>query len=996
MKNPRRILRIVIILGGLAGVIVLLLAQSRVQTAIAKRVLFNQPDVQASLDRVSIGLKSIEVSNLTIIDGPLKVRIPLLRANVPLWGLLGNAPHIERLESKGWELQWDGSIPETERSANPAPIAAAGWTLVLASIDPEDAPPQDVLSQISQMLAMTLPVSVGELELTGKAAWRDAGPGADGWADVSVSGTGPVPNQRSELSITISAMGESEGEQLIQSLTIASHVKSEFGATGKMIAVETQTSLSASGQDREVGDVYGLNVNIDQREGSPRLQFSLSEGDEELFSTHLAADSAGAIMQGGWSVKLSDVSLRNLMLGRDLPEFKLEGTGGLRATAQLDEVNLSGELRFEIIDVSQLTETMAGVGDLSGNLGFEIRQAGGDTRFTRMDLEVAGAAPVLEARLLQGIEIGAERDELRVADPDEAVISCRLLGLPLSWIQPAIEPWVIDARPIEGEIVGLVTPQGLRFATRAPIRIEGAAVANHGESYVDEMDIEIDLGSEITADGWQVELGRLEIFGADGRLINFQGRGGRLKRDDDIMKLVGRIDADLAGMGAWPGLSSLSGLSSGQFHAEFGVGVEERLSIATAISITNLVSEVGQTLPDVDLDGRVDFRPDNSLELHLPVQITAGDRSSDITFNLRAQPEEGEWMLEGSLSGPRVYLQDLQALSALTGETQSTSDVAITTLGAEPGLSLVQANDVRPVWAGIQGSIQTALGEIVLAESPSLSRFEAEIAIEPTQVRVDGFSLMVGEEGSVRADGVLEFDATRPQPYRGTAKITAIDVAVEPWLRWIEPDSIPVMEGNVNLTAEWLADMSDLSELSAGGQIKADVSSTGGVLRALGVDVESYVKTGQTVAALGALFGAVTGNHKLAEQAQLVQSATNVAESLSLVTFDQMSLNIERGATGDVVISDLSLISPAMRLIGDGRINYREGLAFWLQPLALKLNLSARDDLGFALQKLGLVSSEADALGYLPLVTDFNIDGSLANIGTAELQRLLVRAFSGR
>jgi hypothetical protein len=156
------------------------------------------------------------------------------------------------------------------------------------------------------------------------------------------------------------------------------------------------------------------------------------------------------------------------------------------------------------------------------------------------------------------------------------------------------------------------------------------------------------------------------------------------------------------------------------------------------------------------------------------------------------------------------------------------------------------------------------------------------------------------------------------------------------------------------------------------------------------------VKTGQTVAALGALFGAVTGNEKLTQQAQLVQSATRVAERLSLVEFDQLNLNLERQAAGDVVISDLSLISPALRLIGDGRINYREGLAFWLQPLALRMDLSAREDLGLALTRLGLLKSEADALGYLPLVTDFTLDGSLANIGTKELERLLVRAFTGR
>ena len=60
------------------------------------------------------------------------------------------------------------------------------------------------------------------------------------------------------------------------------------------------------------------------------------------------------------------------------------------------------------------------------------------------------------------------------------------------------------------------------------------------------------------------------------------------------------------------------------------------------------------------------------------------------------------------------------------------------------------------------------------------------------------------------------------------------------------------------------------------------------------------------------------------------------------------------------------------------------------------MDLSARDEIGVALTRLGLLNSQADALGYLPLVTDFTLDGSLANIGTKELERLLVRAFTGR
>ncbi len=1001
MKNSRRLLWIAVIFVGGLGVLVLLLAQPRVQTSIANRVLKEQSGPAITFDALNVGLRSVEVSNLAVVDGPLSVRIPSMKVTVPIWHLLKSAPHIERLEAKGWEMRWDGtvSVPAFAEPAESAPpVAAAGWTAVLATLENEQPVSTDVLAQISTALETALPVSVGEIELRGNAMWQEAGPGADGKAQVSIVGNGPMPGAASELEIVVKAMGvqTTSDDPRIQSLEIRARINSEFNSEHQLRVAEIESTFNASRPDRAEIDSYILKVSVDKREGSPRLQLALSDTEHELFAANLAADTESALLTGEWTMKLSDVSVRHLMLGRDVPEFSLAGVGVLRATSQLEEMNLAGDLNFEILDVSQLSEAMAGVSDLSGDLGFEIRQVGGDTRFIRLDLNVAGAAPVLRARLLQGIEIGADRDELRVAQPDEPVIACQLLGLPLSWFQPAIEPWVVDAQPIEGQIVGLVTPQGLRFVTSEPIKIEGMAVANQGQSYVDEMNLEIDLGSEITTEGWQIELGRVEVFGEHGRLINFQARGGRLKRDNDIMKLVGRIDADLAGLSAWPGLSDLGGLARGRLQAEFGVGVEERLSVATAISVSGLESLAGHAMPEIDLDGRVDLRPDGSMELHLPFEITAGDRSSDLTFNLRAESSASDWKLEGSLSGPKIHLQDIQALSAITGVAAGDEAVVSALDMTPPDLSPVQAKPSRAIWAGVRGSIQAAVGEVVVEGSPNLSRFKAELLIEPETLKVKDLSLGVGERGEVKIDGQLTYDATDSQPYLASATVSASDVAVEPWLLWFEPGSVPVLEGNVNLNANWNAQVSDLADLASGGQIKAQVSSTGGVLRALGVDVENYVKTGQTVAALGALFGTVTGNEKLTQQAQLVQSATEVAQRLSLVAFDQLNLNLERAQSGNVIISELSLISPALRLVGDGRINYREGLAFWLQPLALRMDLSARDEIGVALTRLGLLNSQADALGYLPLVTDFTLDGSLANIGTKELERLLVRAFTGR
>ncbi len=996
-KNSRVLIRI---LGGvlLLGILVLgLLAISPVQTAIARRVLADQSDLVGSLGQLKVRPGSIEVSNLVVQQGPLHVTIPLLRAEVAIWDFLGAAPHFDRVDASGWELRWDGSLATTQTEVPYAP-AAAGWFPVIATLESGEAPPDDLLAVVSSLLAQSLPASVGELSLKGTAAWRQAGPGADGQAEIEISGVGPTPGQQTELKLSVVALSAPSSSQRIQSLDIRSTITTELSPQGRLLAAAGETTLQAGRHAGHIEDSYGLSFAIDQRSGLPLIRGALSQHERELFRIDLVADASDSVLAGEWAMELSDASIRDLMLGRELPEFALAGEGTVRATGLLDEVNLESDLNFWIVDVAQLEKSLVGVGDLAGQVSFAVRQAQGDTRLTQLDLSVSGAAPVLSARLLQGVEVDASGIELRVADPEAPVFECQLLGLPLSWIQPLIDPWVIDARPIETRIVGLATSQGLRMVTSSPLSIEDAAIARDGEAFVDAMDLEAEFGAELTAEGWQVELGRVEVLSGQTSAINLQARGGRLKRDGDIIKIVGRIDADLAAIGAWPGAEALRGLSQGRLNAEFGIGLEERLSLAAAINVSDLQGTENTDLPDVGLDARVDLRPDGSVELHLPVQITAAERSSELTFNLRGQAEQDEWAVDGSLSGSQIFWQDIEALSEGLGIDDDTVVQISDLQGKSPaGLHAVQANASHPIWEGVSGRIKTALAEIVVADAPALTRLQGDFLIQDNHVAIEDFSLSVGDEGTLEANGAVTFTAQDATPYAAEAVLVLSQVAVDPWLRWFEPGSVPVLEGKVNMTANWRAQSADPRALLVeNGVMQARLSSNGGVLRALGVDVEIYVQTGQAVAALGALFGALSGNQEIAKQAQRVQLATNAAEQLALVAFDQLNLNVQRLPNGDVVLDDLSLISPTLRLAGQGRISYRPEVALWLQPLALNLNLAVRGELSAALQGLGLLRSQADALGYLPLITDFSLDGSLANVGTSELQNLIVRSLSER
>src|SRR5690606_38884184 len=132
---------------------------------------------------------------------------------------------------------------------------------------------------------------------------------------------------------------------------------------------------------------------------------------------------------------------------------------------------------------------------------------------------------------------------------------------------------------------------------------------------------------------------------------------------------------------------------------------------------------------------------------------------------------------------------------------------------------------------------------------------------------------------------------------------------------------------------------------------------------------------GNALATVASLIGAARGDQQVVKYADRLKAATAVAESLSALTFDQLNLEVSRSSAGDLQIKDMSVLSPSLRILGSGSIAYREAVPLWLQPLLLKLQLSAREEMATNLQALKLLKAEADALGYLPLVQEVNLEG---------------------
>lgn len=987
---------------------------STLQTWAIRRLLAGQPAWGVRLDRVVIRPGTLEVTGLTLEQGALRARIPHLSARLSWWRLMTRSLVVDQLQAGDWELHYEpepvvaatsGALPAAIATVPAAPPprhrAVAGWiphlfaaaseAVPTSSAGPAPPVPQTTLERWTALLDLPLPVRLGAVDLQGRATWRKAGPGADGDAQILVRGGELGPDRAGQFHVVVKAQADARANPnaALQSLDIDTRLTVQLAGPRAISRIESTSALVGRRLGGGDPEQYTLKLAMVMTEGRPTLGVELHNERKQLWGTELSPTADGASLAGKWNVAMSDQTLSSLMLGRPLPKFMLTGAGEVRSQFDLSDVAVEGRLEFSVDHLEAVRGELAAVGALQGSTTFAVQQMGSDLRCTVFDFDLSGAAPVAQVRLLQGVEVARGGEEFRVADPSAPVLAVDLVGMPSDWLQPWIDPWVVDSLPVHGRFVGLVTPHGLRVVTSDGLFIDGFVFAGNGRTLVDEVNVAISAGGEITQEGWQFEVDRLDVSDGTGLLASASMRGGRLIRENDVMKLVGHVETDLAALHRLPVLSQAVALASGRLEANFGVGLEDRLSIAATLGVSDLHTTDGVKLPDLQADSRFDLLADGAIEAHVPLRFSQEGRVSDLTFNVRAQPDATRvgWVAEGSLSGPRAFVADLQLLGL---------PFAVTGGGNEPVASPPEPNrgpsSGRPIWAGFSGTFKTAIGALTLPNGIVLQNVRGDLAVEADHLAVTGLHAEVEGGGAINLEGALGFDAEDAVPYSAAGHLQAEGVEMGPLLTALQSDRPPALEGKLNVLADLKSHVVSLDQIPAQAAVTAQVTSAGGILRALGVKVDQAVEVGKSASLLKGVLAAVSGNSRAQNLTQRLQTVTTVAQRLSAVAFDQLNLELSRGPQGDLELRDLSLISPALRVLGNGRITYAAGTPVWLQPVAITLRLAARDELAGYLQQLNLVRDEADSLGYRPMLQDLQLDGSLARLDTARIQRLLMKA----
>jgi hypothetical protein len=300
------------------------------------------------------------------------------------------------------------------------------------------------------------------------------------------------------------------------------------------------------------------------------------------------------------------------------------------------------------------------------------------------------------------------------------------------------------------------------------------------------------------------------------------------------------------------------------------------------------------------------------------------------------------------------------------------------------------------VWAGFNGTVALALKKVIFADKFELADVGGTLRVEAGALKFEGVRAGLGAESEVKLNGGISFLERAAEPYTLAARLDVTNFDPAPVLRALNPDQLPILEGKFTIGSELAGQGRTIPELGARAHGDFNLSSKGGLFRALSSDVaakmESTSKTASAVAFLGNVASAVSGRKEYGEAANKAEAVASLSKMISVIHYDQLNVVVSRDADLNTVLKDFTLIAPELRLAGTGKITAKAKTELLAQPLAMQFQLGARGHTSDLLKALGaLDATKKDDLGYFASTLPLKITGTLGQPNTSELQTMLVK-----
>ena len=635
-----------------------------------------------------------------------------------------------------------------------------------------------------------------------------------------------------------------------------------------------------------------------------------------------------------------------------------------------------------------LLATYAPLGPVQARGSLALAQTGGTVRVDQLTASLLTP----EGRTIASLEAAeafsvdtASRQVVTASGRPGEVLRLQLERIPLAALRPYLGAFELDGELAEGGLSVVTRGGRLYINAAAPWRFEGLALGASGRRWLQDLGIELQPAAEYSPAGLTASLAALRVRNGAGRGLLSGHAEFTLGPDFASPKLQGAttFELTLAALAGQPILAGAAPPGSGRLSGEAKFSLDQDLLGEGRLTLNGLVSPAtGEPLPVANLSFRAGVSEKGDVALQVPLLVDRAGERSDLTLAATLHPAPGGRTIDARITGGHLVVDDVAALLR--------PFTALPASGAPVGASPAAAGTAA-AWAGLTGKVTLDLKSLVYGRSAEITGLTGRLTIDPNRVAVDQIGGKVGADGQLKINAEIRYAAGQPQPYTSRLDFDLQGFDVGPLFKVFVPDRPPTIEGRFDIRSHAEGAGASLAELLERTRGDVTLQSRKGIFRGL-QQAAAVSRAAGIIGSAARLLGNL--GEKVENLATRADVTAELGQMLAQLPYDQLNLRLSRDPSLNVKLSDFSLVSPNVRLQGDGQITYEAGKTLLSQPMQVRVNMGVMGQMENMLTraKSSLLSGERDDLGYLKLKEPFVIGGTAGKPDASQLYALLGRS----
>jgi hypothetical protein len=975
--------------------LVLLAIAPAVQTWAARLALAHGTGTHGTLGSISAGFGEVDVEDLHLsVEGTL-LTLPTLQARLPLTrAVLERKLQVASLVAKGWTLD----LSHTSKGADAEAVAVPASAVEPSSSTPAKADPGKEVARVFRAILARwkLPIdgTLDGVDLEGDVIVAGIAGKTPVHVHVVVAGGGIGPDRQGDFTFDADANSE---DPVANINGVSAHGR--FSVATDTLRWVNRLSIDADVSARSGPQDLSLSAEAVADPGAAGETYTLAlrRGDRRPATFHAHYSGATSRLDGTWKVDLGATDLAAFAPEGALPVNSAQGEGQFDADASFDRIHAVGSLRAGISRLGATGGLLERVGNVALDTQFDLARDGDSIKVGRLRVAVDGAKPIAVVTALQPFAFDARSRDLKLSDPSRDWLDVSIRAFPLAWLSGPTARFTVADGDATGELGVRAENGALAVRPKTALTAAGVSLQRDGMTLCRGLDLSVTLVADVGPREWTVQWTPLAVNRAGKRWATIEGNASRSAGADQPVRISGSWTAGGEGLASGKAVPAPAGLGGAAASGEYSA------NLGTSTEVNGKVSVVGPSADQrASASLHADMDADGEIEFSAPIKVAFGANVSEISAEGTWTGQKSDSRIDMKLASDDVALEHLRWL-AVPWAAFSGGVLAPSPSAGPGGVPLAAGTrDPIPFWGNWVGRVAFAFVRLKTEDSV-MSHVDGLFDIGHGSIRLVGGQCSLPHDNFARFEGSLAYDGLAGLPYglNGTMAFHEFDVAS--FYPAIRPKDDPQLEGRFTLAGTVSGGGVNLDDLLGRTQEKFQLLSTSGIVRFLRTSVAESIPevsspVSDTLGSVGSLAGAVfgikgapanEGKNPVSKTAEAVLDLTN---QVSEIGCDRITVTAARGADGSLELTGIEVTAPDEHLKGSGQISYAKGVPIFERPLSMDLRFGARGQVGELLSKAGLLSPQADDLGYPLVGPSIHFGGTLEQIDEGPWHELLVKA----